>query len=257
MNSFIDKLIDTLAVLQYPGGLRAILGSKAFSMPCFRLSQALKCHQPSFGTILDVGANVGQFALAAALQFPGATIHSFEPLPDAFSELVKNIDRNGRINAYNCALGDHCGQMPFYRNQYSRLSSALQIDSSNDNPRYCERNVSLTHVKATRLDEIGKTLNLESPVLLKMDVQGMERQVLLGCGELLNQVDFILCEVPLVRLYDGQPLFEEMHSLIGNLGYGLVAPLYLNKGKEGRFIEMDVLYRRMQKYGSTAFSEPI
>jgi FkbM family methyltransferase len=246
MSPLLEKLIDTLDVLQHPGALRSMLGSRAFSRPCFRLNQALKCHQPSFGTILDIGANVGQFALAAALHFPGATIHSFEPLPDTFSELVKNIGRNRRINAYNCALGDHSGQMPFYRNHYTRLSSFLQIDSSNDNPRYRERNVSLTHVNVMRLDEFQNALNMESPVLLKMDVQGMEREVLLGCGEFLGQVDFILCEVPLVKLYDGQPLFDELHSLIGNLGYGLLAPLYLNKGKGGRFIEMDMLYRRVR-----------
>jgi hypothetical protein len=93
MSSLLEKLIDTLDVLQHPGALRSMLGSRAFSRPCFRLNQALKCHQPSFGTILDIGANVGQFALAAALHFPGATIHSFEPLPDTFSELVKNIGR--------------------------------------------------------------------------------------------------------------------------------------------------------------------
>ncbi len=246
MSSLLEKLIEALAVLNSPGGLGALLTSRTFSRSCLRLNQTLKSHQPSFGTILDIGANVGQFALAAAFYFPGATIHSFEPLPDAFSELVKNIGRNKRINAYNYALGDESGQMPFYRNHYTRLSSSLPIDCFNDNPRYRERNVSLTSVEVIRLDELGERLKLVSPVLLKMDVQGMEREVLLGCGEFLREVDFILSEIPLVTLYDGQPLFDEMHFLIGNLGYGLVAPLYLNKGKEGRFIEMNVLYRRVR-----------
>jgi len=79
-------------------------------------------------------------------------------------------------------------------------------------------------------------------------VQGMEKEVLLGCGSFLDQIDLILCELPLVRLYTGQPLFDEMHSFIRNLGYRLVAPLYLNKGKEGRVIEVDVLYAQRHLY---------
>lgn len=244
MNSHLEKLFNTLTVLQYPGALGELLRSKAFSTPCFRLNQALKCHQPCFRTILDVGANIGQFALAAAFHFPDASIYSFEPLPNAFSELLENISGKDRIKAHNCALGDKNGQIPFYSNHYSRLSSSRQIDSTNDHPRYCERRTTRIDVKVVRLDELIETLNVEPPVLLKMDVQGMEREVLLGCGGFLGLVDFVLCEVPLVRLYTDQPLFDEMHSFIRELGYCLVAPLYLNRGRGGRVIEMDVLYKK-------------
>lgn len=240
------KLFDTLTLLRYPGALRARLRSPAFSMPCFRLSHALQCHQPHFGTILDVGANVGQFALAAAFHFPRAIIHSFEPLPEAFAELMQNTREEKRITVHPCALGDQNGQIPFYRNHYSRLSSSRPIDPTNDNPRYRERRATLTQVEVARLDELAGNLRVEPPVLLKLDVQGMERDVLLGCGEFLARVDFVLCEVPLVRLYAGQPLFDEMHSLLRDLGYRLVAPLHLNQGKGGKFIETDVLYERVR-----------
>lgn len=245
MNAHLERLLNTLAVLQYPGALGAFFRSKAFSIPCFRLNQALKCHQSSFETIIDVGANVGQFALAAAIHFPEATIYSFEPLPDVYSELVANTKGKAKITAFNCALGEQSGQMPFYRNHYSRLSSSRQIDGANDNPRYRERKISRTHINVTRLDEVSEALNVKPPILLKLDVQSMEKEVLLGCGDFLGQVDFILSEVPLARLYADQPLFDEMHSFISDLGYCLVAPLYLNKGKEGRVIEMDVLYTRL------------
>jgi FkbM family methyltransferase len=244
MISRIENLFNTLAVLQYPGAFRAFLTSKAFSTPCFRLNQALKSHQHSFGVILDVGANVGQFALAAAIYFPDTDIYSFEPLPEAFAELTKNINGKERIKAFNTAVGDKSGKIPFYRNHYSRLSSSRQIDNTNDNPRYRERKITRTTVNVVRLDSLSEVLNVQPPVLLKLDVQGMEREVLLGCGGLLDQIDFILCELPLVRLYADQPLFDEMHSFIRNLGYRLAAPLYLNKGKEGRVIEVDVLYAR-------------
>jgi FkbM family methyltransferase len=242
MSSYFKKLYNTLSILKYPKFFEEFFSSRVFSAPCFELNKALQCYQSSFKTILDVGANVGQFALAANFHFPSANIYSFEPLPNEFSELLRNTNRKTRIKVYNCALGSQSGKLPFYYNQYSRLSSSRPIDSMNDQPRYRERKTSVIDVDVVRLDELSKTMTIESPVLLKIDVQGMEKEVLLGCGGFLGQVDFLLCEVSLVTLYTGQPLFEEMHSFIRDLGYRLVAPLYLNSGKDGRIIEMDVLY---------------
>jgi FkbM family methyltransferase len=244
MIPYLEKTLGLLAALDHPGAIREFFVSKAFSAPCFRLNQALKSHQSHFGTILDVGANVGQFALAAALHFPDAEIFSFEPLPDVFQELRENTRRRPRIRSLNCALGNQNGHIPLHRNEYSRLSSALRINAANDHPRYRERKTSIINVEVFRLDEFHQVLEIKHPLLLKMDVQGMEMEVLLGTGDFLNQVDFILCEVALTPLYDNQPLFDEIHAFIQHRGYSLVAPLYLNRGKGGKIIEMDVLYAR-------------
>lgn len=244
MNSYLEKLLNTLAALEHPGALREFFTSKAFSVPCFRLNLALKRQQPYLGTILDVGANVGQFALAAALHFPGSKIYSFEPLPDVFRELQKNTRTKKNIKSFNCAIGNHNGKILFHRNQYTRLSSSLKIHNHNDNPRYKENKTSLISVDISRLDEFKKVLDIRPPALLKMDVQGMEADVLMGSTGLLPHIDFILYEAPLVQLYDDQPLFGEIHSITNNLGYKLVAPLFLNKGKDDKIIEMDVLYEK-------------
>lgn len=240
----LEKFFNTLAALEHPGALRELFTSKAFSTPCFRLNLALKCHQPHFGTILDVGANVGQFALAAALHFPDSKIYSFEPLPDLFSQLQANTRRKKNIKVFNCAIGRHTGRIAFYRNEYSRLSSSLIINTKNDNPRYCEDRTLLTDVHISMLDEFRALLDIIHPVLLKIDVQGMEIEVLNGCYSLLPEVDFILCEAALVKLYDYQPLFDDIHSLTSQLGYRLVAPLCLNRGKQGKVIEVDLLYEK-------------
>ena len=244
MLSYLEKALNTLIAIQHPGAIREFFTSRAFSVPCHQLNSAVKRYQPYFATILDVGANIGQFALAATLYFPDAKIYSFEPVPDVFKVLQENINKNPKIEAFNCALGNQHGQILFHRNEYTRLSSALQIDENNDNIRYNERKFSVINVDIFRLDEFYKNMDIQPPVLLKIDVQGMETDVLLGCKHFLDQVDFILCEVPLVRLYNNQPMFDEMHHFTSQLGYKFVAPLYLNRGKGGRVIEMDVLYQK-------------
>jgi FkbM family methyltransferase len=245
--TYPERLFNTLAALRHPGALREFFTSRAFSAPCFRLSWALKCHQPRLGTILDVGANAGQFALAAALHFPGSKIYSFEPLPEVFRELQENTRRRNNIRSFNCAIGNHNGHISFYRNQYSRLSSSLEINENNDNPRYIENNTSLTRVASFKLDHFSELIHFTHPVLLKIDVQGMEVDVIKGCTDLLPQIDFILCEAAVVLLYKEQPLIDDIHCLIGSLDYKLVAPLYINKGKNGKVIEVDLLYEKKTK----------
>src|SRR5881409_2522439 len=67
----------------------------------------------NINTILDVGANVGQFATLAHAVFPSANIFSFEPLPDCFEQLKLRLPENS--SAFNMALGDHNGELDFYR----------------------------------------------------------------------------------------------------------------------------------------------
>jgi FkbM family methyltransferase len=244
MLSYLERFFNTLAALEHPGALKEFLTSKAFSTPCFRLNLALKSHQTYFETILDVGANAGQFALAAALHFPEAKIYSFEPLPDVFDQLLENTNRKQNIKVFNCALGNRNGRIPFFRNEYTRLSSSLKIHDKNNHLRYNQDLTSLTEVELVKLDDLVTLLDMKSPSLLKIDVQGMEIDVLNGCTNLLPRIDFILCEAALVKLYDNQPLFDDIHCFMRNTEYELVAPLYINKGKDGRIIEVDLLYRK-------------
>ena len=55
-------------------------------------------------TILDIGANVGSFALWASLRWPGSTIHCFEPNPGTFAYLKRNTAANPRIHINNAAI---------------------------------------------------------------------------------------------------------------------------------------------------------
>jgi FkbM family methyltransferase len=55
-------------------------------------------------TILDIGANVGSFALWAALRWPESTIHCFEPNPGTFAYLKRNTAGNPRIHCNNAAV---------------------------------------------------------------------------------------------------------------------------------------------------------
>jgi FkbM family methyltransferase len=84
-------------------------------------------YRHSAPVILDIGANVGSFAAWALKRWPGAHVHCYEPLPDNFALLKRNLGQfEGRsVSLHNFAVGDpsltrlylgrnNCGEASFY-----------------------------------------------------------------------------------------------------------------------------------------------
>lgn len=84
-------------------------------------------YQATRPTILDIGANFGSFAVWALRRWPGCHIHCYEPLPDNFDLLKKNLAQVPResVTLYDFAVGDpsrkrlhlglsNCGEASFY-----------------------------------------------------------------------------------------------------------------------------------------------
>jgi FkbM family methyltransferase len=230
--------------------LNEMMASTCFSLASYRVVRALSQYQGDFATIVDVGANKGQFSVAAARRFPRAAIHAFEPVEGAFRQLKKNTAPYPNITAYQKALGSSFGPSLFYQNQFDQVSSALMIDPANHHPNYDQDAAHAVSVEMERLDAIESQLNLAPPLLLKLDVQGYEKQVLCGAAGCLSSIDYLVLELPFVRLYKDQPLFPEMHDFLSQLGFEVVAPLGFNEGAGQTIIEMDFLYRRRGENGA-------
>jgi FkbM family methyltransferase len=194
--------------------------------------------------VIDVGANQGQFALAAAWCFPNARVFSFEPVPSTVAVLVRNTRRNPRITVCPVALGATDGELSFFESAYSHASSALPV---HENQRRIWPETAKgrgINVPVRRLDSWDFQGPLAGPVLLKLDVQGYECEVLKGAAGLLPKVDYLVFEASFVRLYEGELLFEEMHEVVKGLGFGIIGPVGLLEGTHGQILQMDMLYRR-------------
>lgn len=79
------------------------------SPPRVHYPPTLWLEKHGIGTILDIGANEGDFAITMASRFPEAKIVSFEPLADAFATLVRRTACQPRCRAMQCAIGDSEG----------------------------------------------------------------------------------------------------------------------------------------------------
>ncbi len=242
--SIIFKITDALKVFLTSGRSFKSLLKKGASVASTRILHNCRHYIPTLGTIIDAGANQGQFAIAANYFYPNAHIHSFEPLPDVFPVLQQNTRRLNAITTYNIALGNTNGKLEFYSNAYSHASSALHVSELQKSmlPKTADSH----SIEATvqRLDDLHQTIQLNSPVLLKMDVQGFEKEVLKGATNILTQIDYLLFESSFVQLYDGEPLFDEMHSFVKELGFELIAPVGFLQTEKLQILQMDLLYKR-------------
>jgi FkbM family methyltransferase len=176
-------------------------------------------------TIIDVGANEGQFADEILNIFPQAEIYSFEPLKDCYQKLESKFKNHKRIHTNNFALGERNGEIVFQRSSASPSSSILQMSRLHKNLFPYTADLYEEKVNLKRLDEVLSADQLEAGVLLKIDVQGAEMQVIKGADKILKNVDIIISEVSYASLYENQPLAKEIIYLLESFGFKYIGNL--------------------------------
>lgn len=246
----MKRILKVLSIISEKGALQKMIQKKKFSFASYKINRILKKHIHRLNTIIDAGANQGQFALMASEFFPEAKIYSFEPVPETYLVLQNNTSKySDQISVYNIALGNRTGDIKFYKNKYSHVSSALYIDKHNNHPNYDQTVANEIVVPISSLDtSLASFLNLVRPCLLKLDVQGFEKEIINGAQKTLNSVDYILIEMPFFTLYENQPLFNELNILLNERGFDLLLPMDVNYGADNDIIEMDFLFKRKEEH---------
>lgn len=200
-----------------------------------------------FRTVIDVGANTGQFAREAASRFPGAAIHCFEPQPDVFRDLNAWAQTQRNVQAYNVALGADDGVLEMHVHVDHHFSSSLLGSTPELSERYPQTaRQRAVHVPVRRLDAFiaAEHLELAPEVLLKMDVQGYEDRVLAGASASLGHVDACILEINLDPLYAGQATFHGLCSRLDASGLQYAGNLEQHCAPDGHVIFLDAVFVR-------------
>jgi FkbM family methyltransferase len=168
-------------------------------------------------TILDIGANEGQFAKKISALFPEAKLLSFEPLSVPFKLLTENIKFNPNAEFYNFALGESDEELTINVNEFTPASSFLNLEEEHkSNFAYAVATIE-NKVQVKKLD--GLTLDLEKPFLVKIDVRGFEEKVIAGGANTLKQAQVIIVEGSFKPLYADQPLFDDIYKTLFDFGF--------------------------------------
>lgn len=183
---------------------------------------------PRPNTVLDIGANNGQFAEAAFRAFPGATVYSFEPITECYERLLLMREQQPTLRPIQIALSDRDGEMDFWLSRFRDSSSIQEMMPTHTEAWPHTEIEAKIRVPIARLDSIAPELDLKPPVFAKLDVQGHELAVINGGRETLSRCQRVMLECNFAPLYKGQPsftqLYDELHSL-GFLFEGFISPL--------------------------------
>lgn len=199
-------------------------------------------------TLIDAGANKGQFSLVFRAVRPGAQILAFEPLPEA-ANVYERVFRGDRLTELSrVALSSETGTAQFHVADRSD-SSSLLLPGSGQARAFGVRPAAKIEVSVKRLDQCIDISSLKHPLLLKVDVQGGELALFDGCGQ-LEQIDFIYVELSFVELYEGQPLFQEVCDYLVSRGFSVAGIFNQVNTAEFGPTQVDVLFRRCAGSGA-------
>ena len=156
-------------------------------------------------TILDVGANTGQFGWEMRRAGYDGRIISFEPLSGAHADLTLRARQDPLWTvAPRIALGSEEGEIAIHVSGFSPASSVLPICDWYREASPEVESVGTETVPCRRLDTVAPPyLKNGNRSLLKLDVQGYEKQVLDGATNVLQLFAGVYLELSLEPLYKG------------------------------------------------------
>ncbi|MHC4647002.1 MAG: FkbM family methyltransferase [Planctomycetota bacterium] len=149
---------------------------QAYGQPMIKLTHEYlsKIRNP---VMLDVGANLGSFCLLAAHN-PYLVAYAFEPVRAMYDRLRANITANaldGRVSAFQIALADRVGREEMTVDHDTRRAGLAFLDDREpDMP--CRHEM----VTVTTLDAWSDKHRIGHVDLIKIDVEGIEKLVMLG-----------------------------------------------------------------------------
>jgi FkbM family methyltransferase len=192
-------------------------------------------------TVLDVGANIGEFSAIAASLFPMAKIYAFEPITDCVKSIKKKQIPN--LTIYQNALGNHNGDTKFYISSWNPSSSLKKMSELHkQNWPHTAENISTT-VKARRLDSFETELNLKQEILIKVDIQGAEIEFIDGANNTLSKAKVIIIEAGYVQLYEDEGMFDGVYKRLKELGFSFRGVLKQSQSKtDDSYLQADFVF---------------
>ncbi len=170
-------------------------------------------------TVLDIGANNGEFSKEIFAHLPDAEVYAFEPLPDCFATLKNAFINNPHMHAMQVALGDSAGEMEMQRSSFHPSSSLRTMAKLHKDLYPKTAGMQKETITVARLDEVMRDAHIHGNMMIKIDVQGFEDAVIRGGTETFKRASLVLIETSFVELYEGQPLFGDIHDQLKALGF--------------------------------------
>ncbi len=235
----VRKLRKVAAIAAYREGRRGLRQGVAAAIEHMAFLRSF-----AFATVLDAGANKGQFSLAALCSRPGCRVIAFEPLSAPAARYERLFAGRENISLQRLALGSEPGTVDIHVSGRDDSSSLLPISGVQTETFPGTAEVGREVVQVMPLDQAVDVAALAKPVLLKIDVQGFELELLKGAENSLNHVSDIYCELSFLPFYEGQPLAPEVIAWLAARGFEMTGVYHIARDRDGRSVQADFHFRR-------------
>lgn len=189
----------------------------------------VKPYLPENPIILEAGAYDGADSLIMKNYWPKAQLHTFEPIPQLYQQLVSKTETQEDMYAYKYALGDYIGIATFYVSEFAEKPGIPSASSSLLRPKdhlihapHVLFNSEIT-VPIITIDEWAKENGVKSIDFMWLDMQGYELNALKAAPQIMKTVKAILTEVEFVEAYEGQYLFDDVKTWLEEQGFVMIA----------------------------------
>jgi len=158
------------------------------------------------GVVIDIGANIGASTIPHALMHNNIKFYCYEPHPDVFDRLERNIKLNNLHNvvASNCAVSDSSQEsIAFYAQKISSNMGKSSLKPNKDIEQFNKVEVPVQSIDDVFVDS-GKRI-----VLIKIDTQGTEPEILRSCRRVIEKFRPVVIFEFEDRYYSDQEKVEE------------------------------------------------
>ena len=217
---------------------------KPSTHPDARLIAALKHFK--IDLVLDVGANVGQYACMLMDHGYKEKIVSFEPLSVCHESLkAKSKSKNNWYIHDRCAIGAKSGEVEINISENLVSSSVLNILDTHVQGEPSSKYVGKETVNVVPLDTVELPI-ASNNILLKIDVQGFEMAVLNGASQVLERSKLVSVEMSFVSVYDNNDVsWKDVVDFMDRKGFYLfgMQPAFTDNNT-GQVYQVDGIFAR-------------
>jgi FkbM family methyltransferase len=182
--------------------------------------------------VIDVGAAEGTWTQECLSVFPDAKYLLVDPLPANVSKLEALAAAHPNVAWWGGAVGPMAGTLKLF--EHGDQTSAFEGPSF-PGP--------VIEVEQRTLDNLTAEKSLTGPLILKLDVQGMELEVLKGAVETLRRTELVLAELNILYVYEGGCLAQEVIGFLAEHGFQIFDICsYAQRPRDGMLAQSDFLF---------------
>lgn len=207
--------------------------------------------------VLDVGANVGQYASSLRRFGYEGHIVSFEPVPEFAAKLMQQSVADEKWHVIPAALATYDGQieMRVQATFTSALTKSSDFGTETFKTLKKHEQDELRTVSVHRLDsilgEILEFIGFEDEInriYLKMDTQGFDLEAFRGVGKYMDLIVALQSELAVKKIYEGMPAMTEAMTEFQKAGFDINGLFPVTVQPEGYVVEFDGIFAKSEKF---------